>query len=61
MSKSLSMFFAVLSVVFMSATAISISYSVWYVLLFSVLTLLSIGAGFIVKARMRRKGESRND
>lgn len=61
MSKSLSLFFAVLSVVFMSATAISISYSGWYVLLFSVLSLLCIGAGFIVKARLRRKSESRND
>lgn len=59
MSKSLSMFFAVLSVIFMSATAISISYSGWYVLLFSLLSLLSIGLGFIMKARLRRKSESR--
>jgi uncharacterized membrane protein len=60
MSKSLSMFFAVLSILFMSATAISISYSGWYVLLFSLLSLLSIGFGFIVKARLRRKAERKN-
>lgn len=61
MSKTLSMFFAVLSVLFMSATAVSISYSGWYVLLFSLLSLLSMGAGFIVKARLRRKAEHRNN
>lgn len=60
MSKSLSMFFAVLSILFMSAMAISISYSGWYVLLFGLLTLFSIGTGFIVKARLRRKNEERN-
>ncbi|WP_169833426.1 DUF5325 family protein [Paenibacillus oryzae] len=55
MSKSLSLFFAVLSVLFMSATAISIAHNGWLVLLFSLLFLLSTGAGFIVKARLRRK------
>ncbi|MCU6709249.1 DUF5325 family protein [Paenibacillus sp. J5C_2022] len=55
MSKSLSLFFAVMSVLFMSATAISISHNGWLVLLFSVLSLFSIGTGFIVKARLRKK------
>ncbi|MHA6483075.1 hypothetical protein ACX1C1_14370 [Paenibacillus sp. strain BS8-2] len=57
MSKSLSMFFAVLSILFMSATAISIVYNGWFVLLFALLSLFSIGTGFIVKARLRRKHE----
>ncbi|MEK3882877.1 DUF5325 family protein [Paenibacillus sp. PL2-23] len=55
MSKSLSLFFACLSVLFMSATAISIAHNGWLVLVFSVLTFFSIGAGFITKARLRRK------
>jgi len=41
----------------MSATAISISYNGWFVLLFGMLSLFSIGAGFIVKAKLRRKAE----
>lgn len=57
MSKSLSLFFAVLSVLFMSATAISIAHNGWLVLLFSLLFLFSTGTGFIVKARLRRKNE----
>ncbi|MDQ6419817.1 hypothetical protein RB620_10275 [Paenibacillus sp. LHD-117] len=61
MSKSLSMFFAVLSVLLMSATAVSISYSGWFVLLFGLLSLFSIGAGFIVKARLRRKADHKQD
>jgi hypothetical protein len=39
----------------MSATAISIAHNGWLVLVFSMLTLLSIGAGFIMKAKLRRK------
>ncbi|MFD0960407.1 DUF5325 family protein [Paenibacillus chungangensis] len=58
MSKPLSLFFAALSVLFMSATAVSISHNGWLVLLFSLLSLFSIGAGFIVKARLRKNKES---
>ncbi|MHA7965725.1 hypothetical protein ACX93W_16495 [Paenibacillus sp. CAU 1782] len=54
MSKSLSLFFAVLSVLFMSATAVSIAHNGWLVLLFSLLFLFSTGAGFIVKARQKK-------
>lgn len=57
MSKPLSLFFASLSILFLSATAISIAHSGWLVLLFSLLSLFSVGAGFIVKARLRRKAE----
>ncbi|AZN40079.1 DUF5325 family protein [Paenibacillus albus] len=55
MSKLMSLFFAVLSVLLMCATAISISYSGWLTVLFFLLTICCIGAGFIVKARMRRR------
>ncbi|BBH21695.1 hypothetical protein Back11_30400 [Paenibacillus baekrokdamisoli] len=55
MTKSMSLFFAILSVLLMSATAISISYNGWVAALFLLLTLCSIGGGFIVKARMRRR------
>ncbi|MBD2868072.1 DUF5325 family protein [Paenibacillus arenilitoris] len=57
MSKTLSLVFSVLAVLFMSATAISISHSGWLVLLFGLLSFFTIGAGFIVRARMRRKQE----
>lgn len=60
MSKKLSLLFAVITVLFMSLTAISISYNVWFVLLFGILSLFSSGAGFIVKARLRRKAEQAN-
>lgn len=58
MSKGLSLFFASLSVLFMSATAISISHNGWLVALFALLSLFSMGAGFITKARLRRRKEA---
>ncbi|REK74625.1 hypothetical protein [Paenibacillus paeoniae] len=60
MSKTLSLFFASLSILFLSATAISISHSGWLVLLFGLLSLFSVGAGFIVKARLRRRSEQQS-
>ncbi|RXZ84272.1 hypothetical protein EBB07_04150 [Paenibacillaceae bacterium] len=55
MSKPLALLFACLSVVLMSATAISLSHNVWIALLFFVLTIGMIGVGFVVRARQRRK------
>ncbi|QHW30765.1 hypothetical protein GZH47_07775 [Paenibacillus rhizovicinus] len=55
MSKPMALFFSILSVLLMCATAISISYNGWVALLFSLLTIFSIGAGFIVNAKMRRR------
>jgi uncharacterized membrane protein len=47
--------------VWMIATAISLSHNVWLALLFFVLTFLTIGLGFIWKARSRRqKGSARS-
>lgn len=54
MSKTASLLFAVTSVIWMCATAISISYNVWLAILFGVLTVATIGAGFVWKARSRR-------
>ncbi|WP_308638521.1 hypothetical protein [Paenibacillus silvisoli] len=55
MSKRMSLFFAVFSVLLMSATAISISYNGWLAALFFLLTIGSIGTGFVVGAKMRRR------
>jgi hypothetical protein len=55
MGKSLSLFFAVASVVLMLATAFTISHNGWLALLFGVLTLAMLAFGFIVKARLRKK------
>ncbi|MBJ6362311.1 DUF5325 family protein [Paenibacillus sp. GCM10012307] len=57
MPKSLSLLFAGVSVIFMSATAVSLSHNRWLALLFFALTILNIGYGFVVKARYRRKQE----
>lgn len=55
MSKSLSLFFACLSVAFMLATAFSLSENGWLAALFGLLTLVVIGTGFTLKARARRR------
>lgn len=55
MSKGLSLLFAVLSVLLMAATAISINYSGWLVLLFAALMLGTTGYGFVLKAKLERK------
>ncbi|MCA0755569.1 DUF5325 family protein [Paenibacillus sp. N4] len=57
MSKPLSLFFSTLAIAFMSAMAVSISHSGWFVLLFGLLSLFTIGAGFIVRARLRRRNQ----
>ncbi|WP_150268938.1 DUF5325 family protein [Paenibacillus tepidiphilus] len=57
MGKGLSLWFAISSIALLTAASISISYNIWLVLLFSVLCILNIGWGFILKARLRRKQE----
>jgi len=54
-SKTLSLFFALSSTVLMLVTAFSISHSGWLALLFGILTIAVMGAGFIVKAKLRKK------
>lgn len=51
MSKTASLLFAVTSVLWMTATAISISYRPWLAVLLGLLTVANIGAGFVWKAR----------
>lgn len=53
MSKTASLLFAVTSVLWMCATAISISYNVWLAIAFGVLTCANIAAGFVWKARRK--------
>lgn len=55
MSKSLSLLFAVTSVLWMIATAVSISFNGWLTLLFGILTIVNIGFGFVVKARKTKR------
>ena len=55
MPKPLALAFAVFSVLLMSATAISIAYSGWLAVLFFVLTIVSIGCGFVVSAKIKRR------
>lgn len=55
MNKSLGLFFAVLSIAWMTATAISLEYNGWLSLLFFALCIVTIGLGFVVKARLTRK------
>jgi hypothetical protein len=51
MSKSLSLFFAVISVALMLATAFSINTSGWLALLFGILACTMIASGFVIKSR----------
>jgi len=53
MSKTASLLFAVTSVLWMCATAISISYNGWLAAGFGVLACANIATGFIWKARHR--------
>lgn len=55
MSKTLSLTFALLGCALLLATAFSISYNGWLAALFAVLALAVMGAGFVLKARLRRK------
>ncbi|WP_141694969.1 hypothetical protein [Paenibacillus kribbensis] len=54
MSKGLSLWFAVSSIVLLTAAAISISYSAWLAILLGLFSVGNIGWGFVVKARQRR-------
>ncbi|GIP40762.1 hypothetical protein J31TS4_40420 [Paenibacillus sp. J31TS4] len=56
MPKSLALLFAVVGVLLLLAISASISFhQPWLALLFTIVSLFFIGAGFIVKARLRRK------
>jgi len=57
MHKGLALWFSCSSIALLTAATISISHSIWLVLLFGVLTILNIGFGFIMKARLRRREE----
>lgn len=55
LKKPLALFFAVVGVLLLIAVPISISFrQPWLVLLFSIASILFIGLGFIVKARLIR-------
>lgn len=60
MSKGLSLWFAVSSILVLMASAISISYNGWLAVIVGILAIGNIGWGFIVKARANRLKESRS-
>ncbi|WP_169774234.1 hypothetical protein [Paenibacillus durus] len=58
MSKGLSLWFAISSILLLAAASIAISYRLWAALLLGalcVLCVLNIGWGFIIKARRERE------
>jgi len=57
MSKPLSLWFALSSIILMSATAVMISHNGWIAILLALLTLFNVGYGFVIKARLRRRAE----
>ncbi|MGM1050070.1 MAG: hypothetical protein ACQEXX_28660 [Bacillota bacterium] len=54
MSKGLSLWFAVSSIILMTAASISISHNILLAIGLGILTVFNIGWGFIIKARSRR-------
>ncbi|OKP99821.1 hypothetical protein [Paenibacillus sp. P46E] len=59
MGKGLSLWFACSSILLLTAASISISTNIWLALLLGVLCIANIGWGFILKARLRRKAETK--
>ncbi|MBB3108457.1 hypothetical protein FHS18_000485 [Paenibacillus phyllosphaerae] len=57
MSKPISLLFAIVSVLLMTATGIAISYNAWLTLALFVLTMGCIGYGFVLKAKLRRRAQ----
>lgn len=55
MSKGLSLWFALSSILLLAAASIALSYRLWMALLLGALCVLNIGWGFIIKARSERK------
>lgn len=54
MSKGLSLWFAVSSIILLSAAAITISHNVFIAIALGIISVFNIGWGFIIKARRRR-------
>lgn len=54
MSKSLSLLFAVVAVALMIAAAFTINTNGWLALLFGILALAVIAAGFVIKAKQTK-------
>ncbi|MHA0856470.1 hypothetical protein [Paenibacillus sp. CMAA1364] len=54
MSKGLSLWFAISSILILAVAAIAISHSVWIALALSVLGICNIGYGFVVKSKRNK-------
>lgn len=57
MSKSMSLLFSATAILFLSAMSISIAHNIIWVLIFGVLSIVTIGVGFVMKARLRKLSE----
>ncbi|MDQ0171962.1 hypothetical protein [Paenibacillus tundrae] len=55
MSKGLSLWFAFSSIVLLTVTAISMSYSGWLAALGFILSMGNIGWGFVIRAKKERR------
>lgn len=56
MNKGLALFFAITGTILLAGIGFAISMrSLWLVLLFSVVSVLFIGLGFITKAKLRKR------
>ena len=55
MSKPLALFFAFTAAIWMIATAVALSHNGGLAALFAILTVGTIGGGFVVKARLARR------
>lgn len=56
MSKPLGLLFAVISMLLLLGTAISLDYNGWLAAGFAVLSFVFVGWGFSLKARIAKKG-----
>ncbi|WP_046215860.1 hypothetical protein [Paenibacillus wulumuqiensis] len=58
MSKGLSLWFAVSSIMLLLLCAIAISHSAWLAVLLGVLGVANIGWGFVIKAKRERRSSN---
>ena len=58
MSKGLSLWFAVSSILLLAAAAITINFNGWLAVLVGVLAISNIGWGFVCKAKQRKAAKA---
>lgn len=61
LSKSLSLLFSCLGIFCLAAMSISMAHSLKWVIVWGVLSLVTIGAGFVTKVWLRKKKENHEE